>query len=138
MKFRSRCCGLIYIWTITYNALNNINSARICLLKLKLLRIIALCGRFLGTLCSACSIMSVSCAHALPSLLGHDECSPISTVQTAGQKGKQTQQATVVDLFIGPQSSSQASAPYPGPDSQTSNFFSLKRNTQMEERKLTI
>lgn len=82
--------------------------------------------------------MSFSCAHALPSPPGHDECSPISTVQAVGQKGKQTQQATVVDLFIGPQSSSQASAPYQGPDSQTSNFFSLKINTQTKERKLTI
>lgn len=63
----------------------------------------------------------------LPSLLGHDECSPISTVQAAGRKGKQTQQAAVVDLFIRPQSSSQAPAPCSGPDSQTSKSCTLKR-----------
>lgn len=74
----------------------------------------------------------------LPSLLGHDECSTISTVQAAGQRGKQTQQATVVDLFIRPQSSSQPSAPCAGPDSHTSKCCSLKKNTQMEVRKLTI
>lgn len=39
----------------------------------------------------------------------------LSMDQAAGQKGKQTQQATVVDLFIRPQSSTPASAP-PGQD----------------------
>lgn len=63
----------------------------------------------------------------LPSLLGHDECSTISTVQAAGQRGKQTQQATVVDLFIRPQSSSQPSAPCAGPDSHTSKCCLLKK-----------
>lgn len=78
---------------------------------------------------SSHSPVCVCVCPCLPSLLGHDECSPISTVQAAGRKGKQTQQATVVDLFIRPQSSSQASAPCPGPDSQTSKSRSPKKNT---------
>lgn len=67
-------------------------------------------------------------------LLGHDKCSPISTVQAAGQKGKQTQQATVVDLFIGPQTSSQASAPCAGSDSQTSKSCLLFKKKKRKEK----
>lgn len=50
-----------------------------------------------------------------------------SEVLAVGRKGKQTQQAAVVELFIRPQSSTQPSAPHPGPDSQTSKSCSHKK-----------
>lgn len=92
-----------------------------------------------SAVCAPPSCHSPECVFpCLPSLPGHDECSPISVVQAAGRKGKQTQQAAVVDLFIGPQSSSQASAPRPGPDTQTSKSCFLRKKTQMEVHKLVI
>lgn len=71
----------------------------------------------------------------LQSLLGHDECSPISTVQAAERKGKQTQQATVEDPFSRPHSCSQASAPCPGPDSYTSKSCSLRKEERRRRRR---
>lgn len=56
---------------------------------------------------------------------------PISEVLAAGRKGKQTQQATVVELFIRPQPSTQSSAPTHGLTRKHQSPAHIK-NTQME------
>lgn len=56
---------------------------------------------------------------------------PISEVLAAGRKGKQTQQAAVVELFIRPQSSTQSSAPTHGLTRKHQSPAHIK-NTQME------
>lgn len=76
-----------------------------------------------------------SCKNVFP--LAHPT---LSMDQAAGQKGKQTQQATVVDLFIRPQSSTPASAP-PGQDlthkhQSLAHIKKKKKKTQMEVHKL--
>ena len=106
-QFYFCCLGAIYIMTIPWGVVNSKKSAHTKQQqqnpsKTSCRGLLPLCGHFLGTLCSVCVITSLSslCAQAshLSQVVMNALTSPWS--KQLGEKGKQTQQATVVDLFI--------------------------------------